>query len=162
MTEHAQLDIPALVEEINAAEDDPMWKAWTKDRLRLQDQLHELRAVRDALARKLRALAPTTPGGDKRPMTRREQRMAMGGGGLWPLAQAAEMLPMKDNEARGWLRNEGLVGDLAGREVVHWGRVLDAPYATKDEAPSVPAKQETRRRKPLPRVRLGGSSGASR
>lgn len=67
MNEHAQLDITALVEEINAAEDDPMWRAWTKDRLRLQDQLHELRAVRDALARKLRGTKVIAEVPDPRP-----------------------------------------------------------------------------------------------
>jgi len=154
--------IVAMLAEVVANEDDPAWQAWTRDRMRLQGQLHELRAVRDRLTAKIAsptaAAEPAQTGG--RQATRRELRGRMGRGGLLPLAQAVEMLPTSDAEAREWLRLHGLVGDLAGREVVDWGRVLEVPFT-----PTPPGDSSTRprarngRTTPLPRVPLGAPSG---
>lgn len=40
------------------------------------------------------------------------------------LTRAAQLLPMRTDDAKRWLRREGLVSHLEGRELVVWGRVL--------------------------------------
>lgn len=64
---------------------------------------------------------PDTPGS-----ARTLQRLALGAAAVLPVALAADPLPIADDEARRWLRDHGLVRNLAGREVVVWGDVLDA------------------------------------
>lgn len=148
-------DIAALVEEINAAEQDPAWMKWTRDRLRLQARLHGLRTERNAA---LRRLHNRESGASLRSphMTRRQRRVAMTRG-LLSLAHAVELLPMKDSDARSWLRERGLVGDLAGREVVDWDRVVEAAYNLHEDM--TPQEQQApQRQRALPRVRLGAPS----
>ena len=72
----------------------------------------------------------------------------LGAAAVLPLRQAAELLPIKDSSAREWLRSEGLVRDLRGREIVIWGDVVAA--LGPDDTPPPPRK----RGKPLPRARL--------
>ena len=147
--------IAVIVAEILADEDDAAWEAWTRDRMRLQGQLHELRAEKMRLASKLLGSNKKKEGARGRPSAR-EQRLAMGRGALLSLPQAAALLPLKDSEGRRWLREQGLVGDLEGREVVDWGRALDAPYQDRDKAASLPPpRRPSTTQKSLPRVRLG-------
>ena len=40
-------------------------------------------------------------------------------------SDAVARLPMRDSAARVWLRREGLVGDLDGREIVVWPEVVE-------------------------------------
>ena len=147
--------------EIAANEDDPEWERWVRDRMRMQEQLHGLRAQRDALASKLlHRKAGLAADSEARKLTRSEKRRAMGLGALFPLAEAVAQLPMSDSDARRWLRQEGLVGQADGREVVAWHRVVEAPY--KGEAGDAKAPQPptpTRPSKPLPRVPLGRNGG---
>lgn len=85
-------------------------------------------------------------------MTRRaELRAAMGRDALLTPAEAVERLPIRDEEAASWLRREGLVHQLLGREVVVWGDVLDAIRRGQGEPPPPPTHQPRRR---LPRESL--------
>jgi hypothetical protein len=145
----------AVLAEVVANEGDKDWEAWTRDRMRLQEQIHDLRAQRNVLALKLRG-SEAVPDGDAKPrrLPRNEKRLAMGLGALLPVAEATALLPMSDADGRRWLRREGLVGDADGREVVAWCRVVEAPYKAEAEVLVRPA---SKLRKPLPRVRLGES-----
>ena len=66
-------------------------------------------------------------------------RLALGDAAVLTPAQAAQLLPIGDTEARAWLHEAGLVRLLRGREVVIWGDVLqalrDAPTTTEPTAP---------------------------
>lgn len=152
--------IAEVLAEVVANEDDPEWERWVRDRMRLQEQLHGLRAQRDALASKvLHAKAGVADGPEPRKTTRSEKRRAMGLGALFPLAEAVAHLPMSDSDARRWLRQEGLVGQADGREVVAWHRVVEAAYKAEADSTTAPLPPTARSSKPLPRVRLGRSGG---
>lgn len=69
-------------------------------------------------------------------------RLQQGAGAVFTVARAAELLPLSTDEARRWLRDQGLVTRILDREVVCWGRVLEA-LARGDEP--------TTRPKPVPR-----------
>lgn len=56
---------------------------------------------------------------------RHDQRLALGHAAVFSLMHAAELLPIADKEARAWLRRQGLVRRLLGKEVVIWGEVVD-------------------------------------
>jgi len=88
--------------------------------------------------------------------------------GVLRVSEAVMRLPMRDSDARAWLRREGLVGDLDGREVVVWSDVLDrlrvAPPKERPERPRKARKPKTQRPAPsLPSAglweKLGGSTG---
>ena len=55
-----------------------------------------------------------------------DRRLALGAAAVVSAATAAELLPIRDAEARQWLRDRDLVRELLGRPVVRWGDVLDA------------------------------------
>ena len=63
------------------------------------------------------------------------QRLALGSGAVFSVAQAAGLLPIHDRDARRWIRDRGLVRHLAGREVVIWGDLLDAVRSGDDVQP---------------------------
>lgn len=71
-------------------------------------------------------------------------------------AQAAELLPWRDADAREWLDRAKLVRRVDGREVVIWGDVILAlrgeERASEPPPPQAPAQR--RRGAGLPRVRL--------
>lgn len=77
------------------------------------------------------------------------ERLALGADAVLPLQQAAALLPMADREAREWLRDRGLVRQLAGRDVVIWGDITDALRANETPPPSVPSPP-----RPHGRIRL--------
>lgn len=77
-------------------------------------------------------------------------RLTMGPGAVLSVSEAAAMLPVKDSEARAWLRSRGLVRDLEGRAVVCWRDVL-AELGAGDGPVVVDATPAVVR---LPRVRL--------
>ncbi len=54
------------------------------------------------------------------------ERIHLGASGVFALSKAAKLLPLRDSDARGWLRQKGLVLNLEGREVVVWGDVVEA------------------------------------
>lgn len=87
---------------------------------------------------------------------RYQARLAMGAAAVLSVRQAADLLPWDDASARRWLRAQGLVRTVDGREVVIWARVLDAIDAAGDERPVEPPPPPRRRRKasPLPRIRV--------
>lgn len=66
-------------------------------------------------------------------------RLALGAAAVLALGDAARLLPMSDGEARAWLHDQGLVRDLAGRDVVVWGDVIDALRKVK-----VPVRRQGR------------------
>jgi len=51
-------------------------------------------------------------------------RLALSAAAVLSVSQAAGLLPMGDADARQWLRAQGLVHVLEGRDVVVWGDVL--------------------------------------
>lgn len=65
----------------------------------------------------------------------------MGSSATLTLGEAVALLPVQDAEAREWLRGNGLVRDLLGREVVVWGDVVDAIKAGND--PTVCGSKES-------------------
>jgi hypothetical protein len=60
-----------------------------------------------------------------RPISRRQIRLHLGGAAVLSVAEAAEQLPMPDDEAVAWLEGQGIVVRLVGRRVVIWGDVLN-------------------------------------
>jgi hypothetical protein len=64
-------------------------------------------------------------------------RMTLGSAAVLSLSTAARLLPVRDADARMWLRARGLVRHLEGREVVIWGDVLDALEDPKGKPPLV-------------------------
>jgi len=79
---------------------------------------------------------------------RHRDRLLQGPGAVFSLAKATELLPMGDQQALGWLVNEGLVHQLDGRGVVVWGEVVDRirespPNAAKPTTPPAPRTRRT-------------------
>jgi hypothetical protein len=64
------------------------------------------------------------PGTTSRSQTDQD-RLAQGAAAVFSLHRAATLLPISDKEALVWLRQNGLVLLLAGREVVVWGDVIE-------------------------------------
>lgn len=54
----------------------------------------------------------------------KELRLQLGDAAVLPVTEAAKLLPIRTDDALSWLREEGLVRVLSGREVVIWGDVL--------------------------------------
>jgi hypothetical protein len=76
-----------------------------------------------------------------------ERPTGLGPGDLLTVSEAARAMRMREAEARSWLRGEGLVRHLAGRERVIWGDVLARLRAVDLEGE---ARQEDRRKGSLP------------
>lgn len=57
--------------------------------------------------------------------TRDRERLLQGTGAVLSLRRAAELLPWDDAPARAWLRAQGLVHKVNGKEIVVWEEVLD-------------------------------------
>ena len=55
-----------------------------------------------------------------------KDRLHLGGAAILTLSSAAKLLPVRDSEARAWLRARGLVRSLEGRDVVIWADVVRA------------------------------------
>ncbi len=55
---------------------------------------------------------------------RHRDRLSLGSGAILSLNVAADMLPWRDDEARVWLVEQGLVREVCGRRVVVWGQVV--------------------------------------
>lgn len=53
---------------------------------------------------------------------------------LLSVADAVREMGIADKDAREWLRTEGLLVDLAGRDRVIWGEVLDRLRTKRDGA----------------------------
>ena len=74
------------------------------------------------------------------------------------VSDAIERLPMRDADARRWLRARGLVGDLDGRDVVCWPDVVEAlrvgPPKPRD-APK-PRRKKPNTKKPAPSLPSAG------
>lgn len=81
------------------------------------------------------------------PADRHADRLAVSAGAVLTEAEAVALLPVRDSDARAWLRSQGLVRQLAGRPVVRWADVLDALAGDRRPEPRPPAPA-------LPRVRL--------
>lgn len=50
------------------------------------------------------------------------------------VAAACRALRMREGDARRWLREKGLIREVAGRRRVVWGEILDAMGAAEEEA----------------------------
>lgn len=73
----------------------------------------------------------------------------MGLGAILTLNEAAALLPIADDEARAWLKAQGLIRYLAGRPCVLWMDVAEALRAPEPRPESRPRAAGA-----LPRVRL--------
>ncbi len=76
-------------------------------------------------------------------MTRHDQRLLLGLGGVYTLQVASELIPgMHETEAREWLENEGLVRTVRGRKLVCWVDVIERIRGTAIETgePTTPVK----------------------
>ena len=67
-----------------------------------------------------------------------QDRLAQGAAAVFSLHRAATLLPISNKEALVWLRQNGLVLLLAGREVVIWGDVLDRLRGLNGARPAGP------------------------
>ncbi len=56
-------------------------------------------------------------------MSTRSDRLTLGNAAIVTVSTAARLLPVRDSEARMWLRARNLIHVLDGREVVLWGEV---------------------------------------
>jgi hypothetical protein len=74
-------------------------------------------------------------------------RLVVSPGAVLSEAEAVRLLPVRDGDARAWLRQRGLIRYLAGRPVVVWSQVIAA--LDGDQRPE-PRRATTT----LPRVRL--------
>ncbi len=54
----------------------------------------------------------------------RSDRLTLGNAAILTVNTASQQLPVRNSEARKWLRSRGLVRNLDGREVVVWGEVV--------------------------------------
>ncbi len=57
-------------------------------------------------------------------MSATDTRVALGEAAVVSVRTACEWLPLARDDARRWLREQGLVSVIAGREVVVWRAVL--------------------------------------
>ena len=78
-------------------------------------------------------------------------RLALRRAAVFSISRAAELLPVRDCDARRWLRDRRLIRELAGRSVVVWGDVLDV---LEDDSPERLRPSPRPRRISLPRTRL--------
>jgi len=58
-------------------------------------------------------------------MTRALERLALGRAALLSVARAAELMPMRDSEARDAIEAAGIVRRLGGRRVVLWSDCIE-------------------------------------
>lgn len=72
------------------------------------------------------------------------RRLALGEAAVFSLTDAAELLPIRETDARRWLRSRGLVRQLEGRDVVTWRKVLDAIEAGDEPAPPPRGRRRVR------------------
>ncbi len=72
-----------------------------------------------------------------------EQLRADPRGQIISFSEAVRRVPLRDSKARRWLRREGLVSEIEGREVVCWDAVLEhlRPPGL-DRAPPKPTKKK--------------------
>ena len=80
----------------------------------------------------------------------RAKRLGLGGAALFSVEEAAELLPIRDREARKLIEEAGIVRRLAGRRVVRWQDCLNLAV------PEAPQKVE--RTGPVRRLRAAKSS----
>ena len=73
-----------------------------------------------------------------------QAREALGRDAVFSVRRAAELLPVRDSNARKWIRDKGLIRLIEGQEVVIWGDVLDALSVAQPatrRAPRAPARR---------------------
>lgn len=81
-----------------------------------------------------------------RPRSPRDDRLSLGRAAVVTFNRAAALLPIRDAEARAWLRRNELIRHIEGRAVVRWGDVLDQLDETPLETPpNTPARPPLRR-----------------
>lgn len=86
-------------------------------------------------------------------MSAAEDRLKIGEGAVFSVSQAAYLLPWDTAAAGQWLRREGLISLVDGRELVVWRAVLRRLEQLSPAAaprPTTKAKATTK----LPRVRI--------
>lgn len=87
----------------------------------------------------------------KRQLDRVERQLSdLKRGAVLRFSEAVARLPMRDKDAREWLRSEGLVTRVEGREFVHWGAVEER-FRPK---PKKPIRRNRQMETALPRVDL--------
>ncbi len=80
-------------------------------------------------------------------MKRGQSRLQLGSSALLSVAVAAELLPMRDSEARALIEGAGIVRHLGGRRVVLWADCI-ALACPADSIPA-PARMSRLRRAKL-------------
>ena len=65
-------------------------------------------------------------------MSAAEDRLRLGVAAVLSVGRAAELLPLRDADARALIRQADIVRYLDGREVVVWGDVLDRVLTGND------------------------------
>ena len=73
-----------------------------------------------------------------------ERRLALGDAAILSLSAAAELLPIREADARRWLRARGLVRQMDGRDVVLWRDVTEAIRAGDPPAPAPRGRRRDR------------------
>lgn len=71
-----------------------------------------------------------------------EARLLLGSAALLSVEQAAELLPIRDSEARKLIEEAGIVRRLAGRRVVRWADCVD--LAVPERSAGAPSRGSVR------------------
>jgi len=68
----------------------------------------------------------------------KSRRLGLGGAALLSVEEAAELLPIRDGEARKLIEEAGIIRRLAGRRVVQWAEVIQALAVPEAPQPTEP------------------------
>lgn len=63
-------------------------------------------------------------------MSTHADRLILGNAAVLTIRTAARLIPLRDSDARKWLRASGLIRSLDGRELIVWGDVVALLTAT--------------------------------
>ena len=71
-------------------------------------------------------------------MSSSKDRLALGRDALLSVGHAAELMPIRDCEARKLIEGAGIVRRLAGRRVVRWGDCVDLARPEREPTTDTP------------------------
>jgi len=79
-------------------------------------------------------------------MTAGNDRLNLGSAALLSVARAAELMPMRDAEARAAIEAAGIVRLLGGRRVVLWADCIELARPEGEPEPNRPVRRSRRRK----------------
>jgi len=79
-------------------------------------------------------------------MSAGNDRLSLGSAALLSVARAAELMPMRDAEARAAIEAAGIVRRLGGRRVVLWADCIELARPEGEPEPGRPRRRSQRRK----------------